>query len=262
MAEPQLVSLSPSPPNSSWLPEADPSLDEASLSCREPAPSSLQSKPSQPAVAATPAATTPPAIAKLLSLVPPPLVLLPPRASASATPAGGPVASPSPPETNTSAQRTLARSGIAAYADAGITSSHDTAYAGAAVLKGHDPKTGVDLELLSVSAQVGGENEVQAGLLRVGVSGSHGSSGAEFLTARAGAGAHNDDGSVGFNAGASATAAGVESTLSLGDGSLTLGLAWSVGASLSVGVRDIDVDTELCVKASYGPLTLGFCARD
>ncbi len=160
--------------------------------------------------------------------------------------------------------RTTAQSSIAPWADAGLTSSGDAAYAGVAALKGRDASNGIEVEVFTASAQVGGENEAQVGLARVGLSGERGSVTAEFLTARAHGGAHNDDGSVGFNAGAGATGAGIEGTLLLGESSVTAGLSVSVGADVQLGVRDLDADgsIEVCAKVSVGPVTVGFCAEN
>lgn len=163
-----------------------------------------------------------------------------------------------------SQHRTSGQASIAPYADAGITSSNDAAYVGAAALKGRDPSNGIEVEVFSGSVQVGGENEAQAGLARLGLSGRSGSVTAEFLTARAHGGAHNDDGSIGFNAGARATGAGIEGTLVLGESSITGGVAVSLGADVQVGVRDLDNDgnVEVCAKVSVGFLTAGFCAEN
>lgn len=130
------------------------------------------------------------------------------------------------------------------------------------MLKGHDPKSGLDVEVLSLSGQVGTQNEFQVGLQRIGRSSPSGSVGIEVLTARANMGIHNDDGSVGINAGAQATALGVETTLATVD-SLTVGLSAGLGVGGSVGLRDLDKDGEheLCAKVSLGPLTAGVCVE-
>lgn len=163
------------------------------------------------------------------------------------------------------AQRTTAQSSIGPYADAGVTGSGDAVHAGAAALKGRDPANyGLEVEVFSVSGQVGGEMEAQGALARLGLSGTRGSVTAEFLTARAHGGSHNDDGSTGVNVGAGATGAGVEGTLALGESSITGGVALSLGASASLGVRDQDGDgaIEVCAKVSVGFATLGFCAEN
>jgi hypothetical protein len=83
------------------------------------------------------------------------------------------------------------------------------------------------------------------------------------FTARANIGIHNDDGSTGFNLGVGATAVGFEGTVG-GTSALTYGVAASVGAAVSVGVRDIDRDGsgELCARVSIGPVTVGACLEN
>lgn len=187
---------------------------------------------------------------------------------------GPPSSSPQPPgpgvqallsrfPTFNNAQRTSGREPTG-YADSGVTSTGDTLYAGAAALKGRDPNTGVEVEVFSASGQLGGENELQAGFVRTGISGKNGSLGVEAFTARAAGGAHNDDGSVGINSGAQATAIAVEGTVPVGDGSLTLGASVSVGAAFSFGAKDADGDgrAEFCARLSYGPVTVGACVED
>jgi hypothetical protein len=136
-------------------------------------------------------------------------------------------------------------------------------YVGAAGLKGRDPKSGGEAEVLSASVQVGAQNEAQVTFVRVaGTSGNLNGS-AEAFTARANLGIHNDDGSTGFNAGAGATAVGFEGTLGR-ESSLTGGLAASVGYGASVGLRDLDADgkQELCARVAAGPITLGVCVEN
>lgn len=162
------------------------------------------------------------------------------------------------------AQRTTTRNGISGYADYGVTGTGDGVFAGAAALKGRDSKTGIEVEVFSASAQAGLQNEEQVTMARVGLSGQNGSVSAEAFTARRGAGVRNDDGSVGLNAGAVATAAGVEGTLGGGPDSVTIGAGVGVGMAGSVGVRDIDNDgiLEYCAKLSVGFITLGVCAEN
>jgi len=245
MPDPITSSNSSAPPNMG----GDPTLDDAGQVCRSDAPNS--SEPER--------GSTPPAVTKLLSTLPPPASVLPPSApsapSAPSTPA---------PEAQNNAQRTTEHGGIASYAAAGVTGgARDALYAGAAALKGRDTKTGIEVEVFSASAQVGGENEAQAGLARLGISGGRSSVTTEFLTARAHGGAHNDDGSTGINAGALATGAGIEGTLSSAAESVTAGLSVSVGLAGSIGLRDADHDNlpELCVKGSVGFVTLGVCVE-
>ena len=239
---PEPISSSSSPQVSSS--GGDPTLDEAGQVCRD-APQSSQPEP---------AVSTPPAVDKLISAVSPPTSTLPPASHTAP-----------PPMAQNNAQRTSELNGVAPYAAAGITGDfQDSAYAGVAALKGHDPKTGLDLEVFSASLQVGLQNEAQAALAHVGLSGKHGSLAADFFTARATEGIHNDDGSTLVNVGALATILGTEGTLRAGAGSFTFGLAAGGGGALSVGVRDIDDNgtPELCVKASIGPVTIGFCSED
>lgn len=84
----------------------------------------------------------------------------------------------------------------------------------------------------------------------------------DFLSGEIAAGEHNKDGSNGLNAGAMATAGGVEITRRFGSASsFTGGLSASVGAEASVGARDLDRDgdTEYCVRASLFFFTVGTC---
>jgi hypothetical protein len=227
--------------SSSTHPASDaPTLDEPGQVCRAPDP---------PAAAPTSSAP-PPSVAKLVSSVPPPPSALPPSASTA----------------QNNAQRTSERSGIGPYAEAGVTGdAADSVYAGAAALKGRDPETGLEVEVFSASVQVGGENEVQAGMARVGISGKNGSATLELLTARAAGGAHNDDGSLGANTGAGFAIASAEGTLNLTESaSITVGAGLTGGAGVSVGVRDIDKDgvAEKCVKVSAPMLTFGICVED
>jgi hypothetical protein len=180
-------------------------------------------------------------------------------------------ADPSPDEASAplrgenNADRTKIRAATDPYADAGLNSSMDALFAGFALVKSHSPQTGLDTEVLSASAQVGGEMEAQASLARMGVSSERGELGVEVMTARYHGGAHNDDGSTGFNVGACGVLVGVEGTANLGDGgSVTLGASLSKGAGLSVGVRDQDHDgrTEWCFKVSTPAITLGACIED
>lgn len=226
----------------------DPTLDEASQSCRSDAPNSSESPPT---TSTSPEPAPSSAVSKLLSAVPAPPVTLPP-----------PSKPPAPSSAHNNAERTGERSGIAPYLAAGRVGETYGVYAGAALLKGRDPKSGLDVEVLSVSGQVGTQEEWQASLVRVGTSTPAGSVGVEAMTLRVSRGIHNDDGSVGFNMGAQLTALGAEGTSGSVD-SLTFGASAGVGAGGSFGVRDLDGDGEheLCAKVSYGPLTVGGCVE-
>jgi hypothetical protein len=193
-------------------------------------------------------------VSKLVSAVPPPAAKLPPVAS-----------TPSSSEAQNNAQRTTELPNVAqGYVDYGVTGgARDSVFAGAAALKGRNPANGIELEVFTASGQIGGENEVQAGLARVGVSGKNGSATVDIFTARANAGAHNDDSSIGFNAGAVVNLANVEGTVSGGGASLTLGAGVGGGAALSVGVRfNDDGSLSKCIKGTVGPVTAGICVLD
>jgi len=72
------------------------------------------------------------------------------------------------------------------------------------------------------------------------------------------------DGSHGCNAGAAATAIGLEATVEYSGWSFTFGEALSMGGGFSSGeARDIDGDgsPERCFKGSLGPYTVGFCTE-
>ncbi|RYZ03789.1 MAG: hypothetical protein EOO73_26515 [Myxococcales bacterium] len=231
-------------------PSYDPYADDAGLVSRADAPNSSQAQPG--AASSQPEATTSsPAVPKLVSSVPPSPSVLPPAAP------------PSPRSSaNNNAERTNERLGVAAYMDAGKTAAGDSVYVGVALLKGRDP-SGAAVEVMSASVQVGAQTEVQVGLQRVAGQMGALSGSVETFTLRANAGVHNDDGSVGLNLGASATAVGFEGTAG-GASSVTYGVAAGVGAGASVGVRDIDRDgkTELCARFSFGPVTAGACMEN
>jgi hypothetical protein len=169
-----------------------------------------------------------------------------------------PVASPA----NNNAQRTAERN-LAQYADAAKTASGDSLFAGVALLKGTVPKSSGEVEVMSASAQIGAQTELQLGFQRV--SGTHGplSGSVETFAARANAGIYNDDGSTGINIGAGVTAVGFEGSVG-GATRLTYGVAAGMGAGVSVGVRDVDGDgnSELCARVSIGPVTVGACLED
>ena len=243
--------ISSSNASSSFSVRYDPTLDEEGQVCRSDAPNSSQAA-SQVAAATQPEPALSPAVSKLLGAVPTRRVVLPPSSKL-----------PSPPSiAHNNAERTSERRGIAPYLKAGQVGDTYAAYAGAALLKGRDPKSGLYVEVLSISGQVGTQTELQAGLVRFGRSTSVGSVGVEAMTARVNCGIHNDDGSVGFNVGAQVAALGAETTYSTVD-SLTVGVSAGAGAGGSLGVRDLDSDGEheVCAKVSYGPLTVGACVE-
>lgn len=200
---------------------------------------------------AMPEAVVAPAVRSLVDAVPRSSSVLPSLLSASA-----------PLPANNNAQRTAERVGVAPYAAAGTTTSGDTVFAGAALAKGRDAKTGAEAEVLSISAQVGAQSELQAGLVRVGGGSGLLAGSIESMTVRANVGIHNDDGSTGLNLGVGATALGAEATLGSAT-SASFGLAASVGAGASIGIRDLDKDgyEELCGRLSVGALTVGLCVE-
>jgi len=140
-------------------------------------------------------------------------------------------------------------------------------YAGAFLLRGRDPKSGLEAELFSASIHQGErEHAVQAGMARMGGStdDGHFSARGEVFTAQAHAGFDNADGSTGFGASMGATVVAGEVTGTLGPVSLTLGA--SVGATYggSAGVRDSDHDgkNEYCARVDFGVGSIGLCLED
>ncbi len=233
----------------------DPTLDEHELVCRAGATQSTDASTAQssssPASSSSSPLASPPfdvAVAHLVRSTPPTAPQLPPVSE-------GPRS-----QAHNNAGRTAETNGVAPYANAGKTASVGAVYAGAALLKGRDSRSGLEVEVLSASGQVGLQEEWQAGLVRLGRSPGEGNTSIEAMTLRINRGIHNDDGSVGFNLGGQFTALGGEVTVG-GANSLTLGLSASVGGNASVGVRDLDQDGnhELCAKISIGALTLGTC---
>jgi len=118
-------------------------------------------------------------------------------------------------------------------------------YAGAFLLRGRDPESGLEVELFSASIHQGElERGVQAGMARMGGSTDDGHFGArgEVFTAHVKAGTDNQDGSVGFGASMGATIVGGEITGTLGPVSLTVGASIGATVGASLGVRDGDAD--------------------
>lgn len=148
------------------------------------------------------------------------------------------------------------------YAAAGYAKGGDAVYAGAAAIKGRDP-SGVEIEVVSVSVQVGAQNEAQATGLRLGFSSAKGAASIEAATANAHAGFANPDGSVGLNGGAQAALIYGEGTLSGAANSVTAGVGIGVGAEVSVGVRDKDHDgnPEFCFRLAFGIGMGGACVE-
>jgi hypothetical protein len=152
-----------------------------------------------------------------------------------------------------------------AVAGAGITESGDGVHAEVALLKGRDARTGVGVEVMSASAQIGAQNEVSLALARLTGSNAPGSAtgSIDVLTARLAAGTRNVDGSRGLNAGATAIGVGIEGTLQGAGWSGTAGASLGLGAEASIGLRDADGDghAEVCARAVFAWWTLGGCAE-
>lgn len=152
------------------------------------------------------------------------------------------------------------------YAEVGVTPSGDGVYAGAAVLKGRDAKSGVGVEIMGVSGQAGAQNEVSWTEARLSASATlpaHVSGTIDVLTAHAGVGTHNADGSRGLNVGMTGIGVGAEGTVEISGWSGTLGASLGLGAEASVGLRDADHDgrAEICARAVFAWWTVGGCAE-
>lgn len=161
--------------------------------------------------------------------------------------------------TDSSDQRTSARDEISPYSDYGVTSSGDAVFASGALLKGRDPKTGIEVDLLSASMQVGLETELQARLVSVGGSSDDGtkSGGMDIVSARAAVGIHNPDGSTGLNVSLSGNIIGVQiSGTHDGEGG-ALGVGAGVGAEGFVGFGDSDSDGRPEFSARFSGKVLG-----
>ncbi len=163
--------------------------------------------------------------------------------------------------TDTNAERTMARR-PGPYAEAGVTSSGDSVYAGAAAAKGKDGQGAA--EVFSVSGQVGAQSEVQAGMGRGHLEFWGGSVQGdwEVFTAHANAGIHNADGSTGFNESIGADAVKGSVTFHVDGAELHAGLGVGVAIpSVHEGVRDPDHDgrEDLCAGIAAGPLEVSAC---
>jgi hypothetical protein len=179
-----------------------------------------------------------------------------PKAAAPAT-----AARPTVPQSTNNATRTSERELTSGpYAAAGYSQGGHAFHAGAALVKGRDA-SGLELEAVSASGQIGAQSEVQGAVARVGVTGTLGAVGGDLGAANAHAGVHNPDGSTGLNAGAGAVLIAGEVTVSGKANSLTLGAGWGVGGELSAGVRDKDGDgqPEVCFRVSAKIVTVGAC---
>lgn len=183
-----------------------------------------------------------------------------------------PLRLPAAKPTNNNAQRVSAMPAEALHADYGKTSSGDSVYASAALMKGAAGDG--EAEVLSVSGQVGKQNEAAAILGRVQVKVTPRSSVSfEVLSSKVNTGVHNSDGSTGENIAAQTTILQVEAAHDFQDGelgvmrsgdSLAIGLSMGGGAEFHDGARDSDGDgrMEVCIRAGFGPYVLGACVED
>lgn len=135
--------------------------------------------------------------------------------------------------------------------------------AGAGLLRGTDPDSGVSAQLIAGSVTSDARSsEVQVGLARLGLGPADRSNlRAQAFTASAAVGTHNADGSVGYGVGMEATVVGVEGTLASSGWSATGGIAAGFAAASSIGTRDADRDgsPELCGRVSFAFVTAGLC---
>jgi hypothetical protein len=179
------------------------------------------------------------------------------------TPFGPPPPPVAGPKATNNATRTQERNlASGPYADAGYSAGGHALHAGVALVKGRDA-SGLELEALSASVQVGAQHEAQAGAVRVGFSGAKGAIAGEGGTANAHIGIHNPDGSTGLNTGAGAVMVGGELTLGANANSLTVGTGVGVGAEMSVGLRDKDGNgqPEVCFRLGVKFATVGACVE-
>lgn len=146
------------------------------------------------------------------------------------------------------------------YAAAGRTHDGGSVFAGAAALKGRTEE-GIEAEALSVSVQVGAQNEIQGTVARLGYSGEYGSGSIEVLTASVHLGIDNSDGSYGVNIGATASLMSGDVTTKHSGDSITAGLAAGKGGEAHVGIRDDDKDgkPEICLRVAWGVEIGGGC---
>ena len=174
----------------------------------------------------------------------------------------GPPRPPVPgPKATNNATRTQERNlASGPYADAGYAEGGHALHAGVAVVKGRDT-SGLELEAMSVSVQVGAQHEAQAGAVRAGKSGPLGAVAFEGGTANAHIGVHNPDGSTGFNTGAGAVLIAGELTVGANANSVTVGTGVGGGAEMSVGLRDKDGNgnPEACFRLGVKFATVGAC---
>jgi hypothetical protein len=181
-------------------------------------------------------------------------------------------AAATPKPTDTNSERVSAMNVEAFHAEFGQTSSKDSLYASAALLKG--TLNGAEVELFGVSRQVGLETEDSFVLGHAGIPlSSRSSAFVEACSARVNAGIHDNDGSEGLNAGVQLTAAQVEVAHQFQDrearifrsgDSVAFGLSAGAGFEISTGDRDLDGDgkIEKCLRVLSGVAVLGLCLEE
>jgi hypothetical protein len=169
------------------------------------------------------------------------------------------------PTANTTAER-IGQSPVRTFDyDRGVTAD-GSRYEIAGLLYGHDAATGLSGEYGVVATQKGRQNEVQFTGARAGIQSRSGDAlSVEALTAQAGSGIHNKDGSTGGNVSVGATLVGAEGTVNLGGNCVTLGASLGATLETSVGTRDGDHDgnTEYCFRVAIPvfPISGGACVE-
>jgi hypothetical protein len=168
------------------------------------------------------------------------------------------------PKTDTSAQRRAASSVAPFHMSAGRTSSGDSQYAEAALVKGK--KGEAQVELMGGSVQRGLQSEASVTSAQLQISSRNGrhSVNAEVGTVRAAIGVHNSDGSTGVNVSYQENLFQLEYGYTDGTDSLTIGASIGSGFETSIGLRDADGDghIETCKKLSASYITVGACIEE
>lgn len=163
---------------------------------------------------------------------------------------------------STNAARTTERDSLRPYFAAGSTHNAHSVFMGGAATKGTTDGV-IEAEAVSLSVQAGLQNEAQAGVARVGVVTDHVSANVETLTLKAHAGIDNADGSIGLNAGVSASFVSSEVTAKYGGNSITIAAGAGAEVGGHIGIRDINKDgrPEFCVRWALGTFSLGGCVE-
>lgn len=185
--------------------------------------------------------------------------------------------SPAPPATSTTtvaaADATRSRTEVVPFYCEARSLPNGDLTAGVAALKGHDARSGIDIEVFSVSGETGpAVNGAQVAMARMGISGEPGwhpelvdkaAASFEVFTAHAAIGTENPDGSRGFGVSAGAAIVGGEVSGSVLHGAVSGSIGASAGVTLeaSIGVRDADKDgrPELCGRLGVVVVTGDLC---